>query len=259
MIRVFNKSIFICFILILFNSCATRENIAYFQDEKMGNFSQPVMTYDVIYQPNDMLTIDVSALDPETVQPFNLNTVLYSQSIIDGRSNVRVQTYIIDKNGNIEFPVIGTIKLGGLNRTEATNLLESEISKYVKDPLVNIRITNFTVSILGEVNNPGTFIIQDEKVTLTELLGLAGDLTIYGKRENVLLVREEQGIKKFSIIDLTSVRSLTSSTFSLKQNDVLYVEPNNARIRQASFTQNNAVIISAIGTLATIAAIFITR
>jgi polysaccharide export outer membrane protein len=259
MTRTFTNLILICFSLFIFNSCATRENIAYFQDEKISEFNQPIMTYDLIYQPNDMLTIDVSALDPETVQPFNLNTVLYSQSIIDGRSNVRVQTYIIDKNGNIEFPVIGTIKLGGLSRNEATNLLKSEISKYVKDPLVNIRITNFTVSILGEVNNPGTFIIQDEKATLAEVLGLAGDLTIYGKRKNILLVREEAGIKKFSILDLTSVRSLTASTFSLKQNDVLYVEPNNARIRQSSFTQNNAVFISALGTLATIAAIFITR
>ncbi len=252
------KTLLFLICLIFLTSCATREHIAYFQDEKLGSFEQPPIIYKLTYQPNDMLTIDVSAFDPETVRPFNLNTVPYnSGSTIDGQTRTRMQTYIIDHNGFIEFPVLGKIKIGGLSRGEATALLKSKILQYVKDPLVNIRLANFTITVLGEVNNPGSFIIQDEKVTLTEALGLAGDLSIYGKRDNILLIRETDGIKKFSILDLTSVKSLTSSTFSLKQNDVIYVEPNRAAIRSSAYTQNNSVLISAIGTIATIATIFI--
>jgi polysaccharide export outer membrane protein len=246
-------------IVTIINSCASRQDIAYFQDEKIGDFTQPKLFYDLIYQPNDMLTIDVNALDPETVRPFNLASVPYSLSLIETRTNSRMQTYIVDKDGNINFPVLGIVEIGGLTRQEATDLLESKISKYVKDPLVNIRIANFTITVLGEVNKPGSFIIQDEKATLAEALGLAGDLTIYGKRNNILLVRELEGVKKFSIIDLTSVRSLSASTFGLKQNDLIYVEPNATRLRTSSYNPNYGVLISAIGTLSTIAAIFIFR
>ena len=254
----FTAVIKLTLIITILNSCASREDVAYFQDEKIANFTQPELFYDLIYQSNDMLTIDVTALDPETVRPFNLASVPYSTSLTDSRTNTRMQTYIVDKNGNIEFPVLGTVKIGGLSRQEATDLLNSKISKYVKDPLVNIRITNFTVTVLGEVRNPGSFIIQDEKATLAEALGLAGDLTIYGKRDNILLVREIEGIKKFSIIDLTSVRSLSSSTFGLKQNDLIYVEPNKTRMRSSAYTQNNSVLISAMGALTSVAALIIT-
>lgn len=253
------KAIKLVVILTIISSCSSRHDIAYFQDEKISNFVQPELIYDLIYQPNDMLTIDVNALDPETVRPFNLGSVPFSDSAISETTSRRMQTYIVDKNGYINFPVLGEFKIGGLTRKEATELLKTEISKYVKDPLINIRLINFTVTVLGEVNRPGSFVIQDEKVTLAEAIGLAGDLTIFGLRKNILLIRELDGIKKFSILDLTSVRSLSASTYSLKQNDVIYVEPNNTRIRQSKYNPNNSVLISAISTLATIAAIFIVR
>ena len=255
----FSVVIKLILIVAIINSCASRQDVAYFQDEKIGNFTQPKLFYDLIYQPNDMLTIDVSALDPDTVKPFNLGSVPFSQSLTLNQTGQRMQTYIVDKEGSINFPVLGEVKIGGLTRQEATDLLEEKISKYVKDPLVNIRITNFTITLLGEVNNPGSFIIQDEKATLAEALGLAGDLTIYGKRKNILLVREIGGVKKFSIIDLTSVRSLSASTFGLKQNDLIYVEPNGTKLRSSSFNPNYGVLISAIGTLATLTAIFIIK
>ena len=251
-------TVIITFVLLM-SSCASREEIAYFQDEKIGSFEQPKLVYDLVYQPNDMLTIDVTALDPETVRPFNLNAVPYNDNTLSARSDLRRQTYIIDNDGTINFPVLGKVELAGLTRKEAVDLMQAKIGDYVKDPLVNIRLTNFTITVLGEVNNPGSFVIQDEKVSLVEALGLAGDLTIYGKRSNVLLVREIDGKKNFSIIDLRSVKTLSATTFNLMQNDVIYVEPNNARVRSASFTQNNSVIISAISTLATIAAIFIVQ
>lgn len=254
----YNRFIPLAFLFaLMLSSCASREDIVYFQDEKLGEFTQPALVYEITYQPDDMLTIDVSGFDPETVKPFNLNATPYSENAMDARSNMRMQTYRVDHEGFIDFPVIGKVKIGGLTREQATALLEEKISQYAKDPLVNIRIINFTITVLGEVNRPGTFNIQDEKVTLTEALGLAGDLTIYGKRNNALLIREVNGVKKYSIIDLTSVKTLSLSTFNLKQNDVIYIEPNNARVRSSSFNQNNTIIISAVSTLATIVAILI--
>src|SRR5690606_13848156 len=162
---------------------------------------------------------------------------------------MKLQTYLIDYDGNIEFPVLGTIHIAGMTRTEATQMLKEKISEYAKDPIVNIRLVNFTVTILGEVARPGTFTIQDERITLTEALGMANDLTIFGKRDNVLLIREVDGQKKFAKIDLTSVNAVNSPLYYLQQNDVIVVEPNNARIRSSTFNQNNGVLISAIGTL----------
>lgn len=245
-------------LLVIVSSCASRQEIAYFQDEKIGEFTQPIIIPELIYQPNDMLTIDVSGLDPDAVRPFNLPAVSYdASSVLNAQASLRMQTYIIDRDGKIEFPVLGKVKLAGLTREQATTLLKSKITEYVKNPIVNIRLANFNITVLGEVNNPGTFTIQDERVTLTEALGLAGDLTIYGKRHNILLIREIDGIKKFSIIDLTTVKALTSGTFNLMQNDILYVEPNKARVRSSTFNQNNSVVISAVATLATIVAILI--
>jgi len=168
-----------------------------------------------------------------------------------------MQTYLVDKNGNIEFPVLGTVAIAGLTRLEATALIKTKLEEYVNNPIVNIRIANFTITVLGEVNNPGTFTIQDEKVSLTEALGLAGDLTIYGNRKNVLLTREVDGKKKFAVFDLTSAKVLASQNYYLAQNDVLYIEPNQSRVNGSRANPNNGVIISAVSTLATIAAIIL--
>lgn len=242
--------------LYTFSSCTTSKEIVYFQDQKI-RVGEPLKRTEFKYKPNDVITIDVSALDDEVVKPFNLAPVSYSQSNKSAQTNLTKQTYYIDKDGNIDFPVLGKIEISGLSRQEAVSMLKDKISAYVKDPIVTIRVTNFTVTILGEVNNPGAFIIEDERVTLTEALGLAGDLTIYGKRENVFLIREDNGKKTYTSIDLTSINSITSPIYTLQQNDVLYVEPNKARVRSATYNQNNNVIISAVATLATIVAILI--
>lgn len=242
--------------LYIISSCTTSKEIVYFQDQKI-RAGEPLKSSEFSYKPNDILTIDVSALDDAVVKPFNLAPVSYSQSNISAQTNLTKQTYYIDTDGNIDFPVLGKLKIGGLTRQEAVTMLKDKISAYVKDPIVTIRVTNFTVTVLGEVNNPGTFIIDDERVTLTEALGLAGDLTIYGKRENVFLIRDENNKKTYTSIDLTTINSISSPTFNLQQNDVLYVEPNKAKVRSATYNQNNNVLISAVATLATIVAILI--
>ncbi|WP_299128715.1 polysaccharide biosynthesis/export family protein [uncultured Winogradskyella sp.] len=255
-----NLLILIITILSLY-SCGSKKNLVYFQDEPLDNagvlMSEPKQ---IIYKPDDILTINVSALDPAAVQPFNLALVASNSSnITSAQGALQMQTYLVDYYGNIEFPVLGQIKVAGLNRTELTALLTERISEYAKNPIVNVRLANFTVTILGEVSNPGTFTIQDERITLLEALGLASDLTIFGKRKNVLLIREVDGKKRFAEVDLTSVNAVNSPVYYLQQNDVIYVEPNNARIRASSFNQNNSVLISAIGTLTTIVAVFILR
>lgn len=255
--NIWNSIVIIVCTIIMMTSCTTSKEVVYFQDEKISKSDQTSLSSDLIYKPNDLLTINVSGLDPDAVRPFNLPVVAYSNSVLSAQGNLKMQTYLIDINGNIEFPVLGTIKLEGLTRTAATALLKEKLTEYLKDPIVNIRLANFTVTVLGEVNNPGTYTIQDERISLIEALGLAGDLTIYGKRDNIFLIREDNGIKRFTKFDLTSIKVVNSQNYYLTQNDVIYVEPNKSKIRSATYNQNNGVLISAVSTLATIIAILI--
>ena len=249
--------IFIAILFLSVFSCASKADLVYFQDESLNNFNQPVINPEIRYQPDDMLTINVTNLDPDAVRPFNLPAVSYSLDSGSAQGIARMQTYLVDKNGNIVFPVLGTLAIAGLTRLEATALIKEKLDEYLTDPIVTIRLVNFNITVLGEVNNPGTFTIQDEKVSLTEALGFAGDLTIFGNRKNVLLTREVDGQKKFAIFDLTSAKVLASQNYYLAQNDVIYVEPNKSRINSSKVNANNGVIISAVATLATIIAILI--
>lgn len=245
--------------LFTITSCASRKDLIYFQDEPIEEGIAATEPEQLIYKTDDILTINVSAFDPETVKPFNMYTISNNTEILRANGARQVQTYLVDYDGNIDFPVLGKIKVAGLTRTEVTTLLTERIKEYANDPIVNVRLVNFTVTILGEVSRPGTFTIQDERVTLLEAIGMANDLTIYGKRNNVLLIREVDGIKKFAKIDLTTINAVNSPLYYLQQNDVIYVEPNNARIRSSTYNQNNGVLISAIGTLTTIIAVFLVR
>ncbi|MFC5195163.1 polysaccharide biosynthesis/export family protein [Bizionia hallyeonensis] len=252
------KKISILLLIVVVSSCVTSKEVIYFQDEPVSEYNDIPMNSDIVYKPNDLIFISVGG-DADAVAPFNLPAVSYSVSSVNANADLKMPTYLIDKNGNIEYPVLGTIKLGGLSREDATSFLKNKISAYVKDPIINIRLINFTITVLGEVRNPGTFTVEDERISLIEALGLAGDLTIYGKRENVFLIRERDGKKVFTKFDLTKISTITSPNYYLEQNDVLVIEPNSAKIRSASYNQNNGVIISAVGTLATILAIFLVK
>lgn len=244
-------------VVISFTSCGSSKEIVYFQDEIIEKNDQVPVESELIYKPNDLLTIVVSGLDPEAVKPFNLPVIANNNSLIRAQGELKMQTYLVDLNGFIEFPVLGNIKLGGLSRSQATQLLKTRLTDYIKDPIVNIRLANFTITVLGEVNNPGTFTVEDERISLIEAIGLAGDLTIYGKRENVFLIREDNGVKRFTKFNLTSIKVVNSPNYYLTQNDVIYIEPNKAKVRSSSYNQNNVIIISAVATLATIIAILI--
>jgi polysaccharide export outer membrane protein len=252
------KKAFILLSALFLGSCASKQDIIYFQDEPLNSEMALSNNYEIKFKPADLLTIDISAQDPEAVAPFLLTPVAQNaSSTLELNRNVRMQTYLIDINGNIEFPVLGSLKLEGLSRVQATEMLKMKLSEYIKDPIVNVRLINFTITILGEVNAPGSYTVQNERISLSDALGLAGDLTIYGKRDNVLLIREVEGQKRYAKFDLNSVNVLNSPNYYLTQNDVIYVEPNSARVRQSSYNPNNGIIISAVATLATIAAILI--
>ena len=234
--------------LLILGSCVSRKEIVYFEnlDEASAQLNAN-MTEGLKIKPNDLLTISVSAPQQEAALPFNL-TVIGSQSgsqrglTITGQP--QLQPYLVDSDGNIEFPVLGTIEVEGMNRQELSAKLRQEISDYIQDPIVNIRIVNFQVSVLGEVNRPGTFDVRDEYISLPKALGLAGDLSIYGKRENVLVMREENGTKTHAYLDLTKAETANSPFYYLKQNDVVYVEPNSAQRQSASYNRNASVYIS---------------
>ncbi|MBP1841712.1 polysaccharide biosynthesis/export family protein [Formosa algae] len=252
------KFLLIPIMALMLASCgAKRESIVYFQDEQ-ATIQTELSEFEIRFKPDDLLTIDVSAIDPEAARPFNLPAVSYNTNSVDlAQGTLKMQTYLIDREGMIEFPVLGSIKLGGLTRSEANLYMKNILKEYIKDPIVNIRLANFSITILGEVNRPGTYNLQEEKVSLTEALGYAGDLTIYGRRDNVFLTREIDGKLRYYKFDLTSIHVMNSPHFYLTQNDVIYVEPNKAKIRSSNYNQNNVVLISAIATLATITALIL--
>lgn len=225
--------------------------MVYYQNIDGMNISQSNASYEVKIQPDDVLLIIVSAEDPEIAIPFNLTTVAVSSS---GRPDIATgqlttQTYLVDKNGYIEFPVLGKVQVGGLTRTEVLQLLKDKIGVYIKKPIINLRITNFKVSLQGEVNMPGTYTVASERLTLIEALSMAKDLTIYGKRNSILVIRESNGVKSFNRIDITKADFINSPFYYLAQNDVVYVEPNATRINSSVVGPNTSVIISAISIL----------
>ena len=237
-------------------SCGTRQDVVYFQNVDVNSASTSISNYSSTIKPADLLTITVSALDQDAVRPFNLRAVTFTDEDGNiGRSTI--QTYLVDTNGNIEFPVLGTLKLAGLNRIQATALINNLLKDYVKNPIVNIRITNFTVTVLGEVRTPGQYTIANERITILEALGLAGDLTLQAKRENILLIREEGGKKTYNRLDLTSETIFNSKYYYLSQNDVIYVEPNNSQIKSSTVGPNTNATLGVISTLVTVAALVV--
>lgn len=237
------KILLLGIISLLFFSCASRKDLVYFQpvDSIALNTSYELNAPKL--QAGDVLAISVTADDVRATQPFNQLSAYQGTGNLQSTSPF-IPTYAIDNNGYIDFPKLGRIKLGGKSRTEALDYLRTEVSKYIVSPGVSLEIRNFRVTILGEVKNPGTFPINNDRITVLEALGLAGDLTINGVRKNVLVIREQNGVKQEYRIDLTSRESLNSPVYYLAQNDVIYVEPNGARVQSSKYTQNTSIFVS---------------
>lgn len=258
-IFLLKKSIPILFVLFLF-SCKSREEVVYYQNiDGLAN-KEKSNSYEIKIQPDDLLMIIVSADDPETAIPFNLSTIsvasTYSLNAMRGQEVM--QSYLVSADGFIDFPVLGKLKLAGLTRSEVLQLFQDKISKYIKNPIINLRIMNFKVSVQGEVTLPGTYNVASERITLIEALTLAKDLTIYGKRDNILIIREIDGVKSYNRVDITKADFINSPFYYLAQNDVVYVEPNKVRINGAAVGANTGVIISITSLVITLITLIVT-
>jgi len=230
-------------LVLLLTACVPAKKMVYFQELEGVAINETIVNYEPKLQVGDVLNVSVSAVDFEAVQPFNL---------IEGAgNNSRAMSYLINVDGDLNFPVLGIIKAEGLTNKQITNLLTKRLSAYIKSPVVNVRLINFKVSVLGEVGRPGTYPVSNERISVLEAISLAGDLTIQGKRANVLLVREEDGKRVFVPIDLTNKQLFNSPYYYLAQNDVLYVEPNKAKIN-ASGGFNVGTVLGIVSTLISI-------
>ncbi len=239
------KKIVLVFILTLsLFSCATKKEILYFQDIEDLNLSNIEQTFEPVIEVNDILYISISAMNFEVIKPFLRNTDPTSGT--GTTKNPLLEGYLVNSEGNIRFNIIGDIAVMGKTRTEVVNLLKEHLSEYIKDFVVDVRIMNFNVTVLGEVNNPGVYTINDERVTLPEALALAGDFTVDGNRERVLIIRKEDGKRKITRIDFTSSELFTSPVYFLKQNDVVYVEPSLKGVKKSGFIPDIPALLSLV-------------
>lgn len=255
------KPISLIFLVLLVFSCKPRQEVVYYQNIDSISSKEKSNSYEIKIQPDDLLMIIVSADDPGTAFPFNLSTVSVPNANYNAngaRGQEMMQSYLVDANGWIEFPVLGKIKVGGLSRSEVLELLREKITKYIKNPIINLRVINFKISVQGEVTMPGTYTVGSDRVTLIEAISMAKDLTIYGKRENILIIREIDGVKSFNRVDITKADFINSPFYYLAQNDVVYVEPNKAKINGAAVGANTGVIISITSLVITLITLIVT-
>ena len=242
----------------LMQSCATKEDVVYFNGMNSSDNSIGLDSYSPTYHIDDELVIIVNALDAEAARPFNKSSVSVSLDILDARGRERIQTYRVDPDGNVNFPVLGNIKMAGLNRAQATDMLQEKLADYIKNPIVDIETVNYRITVLGEVARPGTFTATNEKITLVEALSLAGDLTIYGERENVLVIQDYDGKKTYTRVNLKSNDLFNSPVYYLSQGDVVYVEPNKTRAKNSAIGAQTGVILSSLGLLISMTALVVT-
>lgn len=212
--------------LFLTESCITRKDISYFQDIADTLSVQKItQEFEAIIQSGDLLSIHVTSLSTEASSFFNVQGERTDQQVAN--------TYLVDASGNIEMPLIGKVLVAGSTSQEAKRTIKEKLNTYLVNPTVNLRIRNYKVTVLGEVQQPGVYTIPNEKITLVEALGLAGDLTIFAKRINVLIVREQDGERKFFKADLRSKELFESDYYYLHSNDIVYIEPGKGKIASA--------------------------
>lgn len=231
-------------------SCVNKKKIIYFQGDK-AIASDTTKKHSPLLKIDDLLMITVMSMDAEATKPFNLSTYGANQNSINNPSgsNTGPKGYLIDENGEIAFPVIGKIKLAGLNRTQACDLIKEKLKDYLKDPIVHIEIQNFNITILGDVSKPGNYLVNHERITLIEAIGMAGDLNISGLRKNVLVIRDNNGSKTETRVDLTNKELFNSPVFYLQQNDIVYVEQNRSKKNSGAINATSITLIISITTL----------
>lgn len=246
-------------IALIVTSCSAPKKVAYFQT-KLGTTS-PTTNKEIIIKPKDILSISVVSSNNDASRIFNLitpqSTGVQSFTL---SSQPTLQTYLVESDGTIEFPTLGNITAAGLSRTELEKLIFQKIkSNFSQEmPIITISITNFSISVLGEVVRPGKFYVPNERITILDAISQAGDLTLYGKRENVQVLRENaDGVKQFITLNLNDQNIITSPAYYLEQNDIVYIEPNKVRKRSAGIGSAETLSISVLSTLISVASLIV--
>ncbi len=251
---------------VLRNNIRTRniyKNVPYLQNpEAVNDFGEILPLYDAKIMPKDLLSITVNTTDPQAAAPFNLTVqtpLNAALTNINTTTQPTLQQYLVNNSGEIDFPVIGTLRVGGLTKNEAESLIRERLRPYLKEaPIVTVRMANYKISVLGEVARPGSFTIGNEKVNVLEALAMAGDMTIYGVRDNVKLIREdESGKRKIINLDLNNAGIVTSPYYYLKQNDILYVTPNETKAKNSDIGNSTTLWVSSISILVSIAGLLV--
>jgi polysaccharide export outer membrane protein len=247
-------------ILVLFSSCTPYKSIPYFQDIKRDSIVRETINNftPITVQPGDLLALHVTSANHEADAIFNYNLERPNGNVVTNTDRADQNTvvgYLVDEQGNIHMPQVGLIPVKGLSITETTKAIETSLSAVLKDPLVSVRLQNFKVSVLGDISKPGTYLSINEKFTISEALASAGDLNSTGIR-NILLIREINGKREYIPIDLTSKKVFNSPYYYLKNNDVIYVQPNRERVLASdSYFQKLSLILSAL----TIVVVYLSR
>ena len=239
---------------VMLSSCGSVKNVAYLQNSDYIDFNHSEYLYDARIMPKDVLTITVNTVNPEAAEPYNLivrNTLRTGSSI--GTSGGSLQTYLVDNNGTIEFPVLGTLQVGGMTKAQCEQMIHDKLRPYMnaaENPVVTVRMSNYKISVLGEVAHPGMFTVDNEKINILEALAKAGDLTIYGVREKVKLIRENsRGKKEVYTLNLNDANIISSPYYYLQQNDIVYVEPNTVKSRNSSIGTSTTLWFTATSIL----------
>ena len=250
--------------VVVLASCASQKRVIYLQDTQADEQIKIAQDYQIRIKPLDRLTVVVNSRDPELAAPFNTSTSLNSltgtplSTYSSNSASLQIRT--VDENGDLDMPIIGPIQCKGKTRSELAQEIADKIREggYISDPTVNIQFADMKISVIGEVARPGQYDITNDRISLLDALSLAGDLTIYGVRSDVKVIREENGVRTTASLDLTSQDIYDSPYFYLQQNDVIYVKPNKYRAQAGEISQNRSFYISLISTAVSVATLIVT-
>jgi polysaccharide export outer membrane protein len=238
--------LFLAIYTCIITGCAPRRDLVYFSNLAKQSSEEKLLSQEVKIQQNDLLSISVNSLNQESNVLFAVNTKNPSSD-----NNYKIEGYRVSKEGSINLPVVGNVRLEGLTIEQAQATISRELDKYVKKPVVDIQLVNFKVTVIGEVNRPSSFTVQGDNINLLEALGMAGDMTVYGKRENVLVIRQQNGQRIMKRLNLNNQDVMNSPFFYLKQNDVVYVEPDKSKaIEYSPNTRVMPIVIASISAVA---------
>lgn len=262
LMKKFFLPIVVLTMVVLLGSCSSGKDVPYFQNIDEISLAGSKGLYDAKIMPKDMLTITVSTTDPAAAAPFNLsvgNTVGVSGQLSNGGGNL--QGYLVDNDGNINFPVIGHMHVQGMTKSQCQDMIREKLLPYMaatENPIVTVRMSSYRVTVTGEVNRPGVIPVSTEKMSIVEALAQAGDLTVYGKRDNIMLIREDEtGQKKMVRLNMNDANLINSPYYYLQQNDIIYVQPNSVKSKNAGIGPSTTLWFSFIGIVTSISSLLV--